>query len=122
MTVVGEGPRDHPALEGLDLPPLGWNRRIFVLSTPDLLFAAQMGLATIKDDDETVISLQRRHENDDPSLMAFNPDSGEHVATIPLPGNATGSPMTYSVDGKQYIVMAIGGADDPAELVALALP
>jgi hypothetical protein len=30
--------------------------------------------------------------------------------------------MTYMHDGKQYVVVAIGSTDHPAELVALALP
>jgi hypothetical protein len=30
--------------------------------------------------------------------------------------------MTYMVDGKQFIVLPIGGAGQPAELVALHLP
>ena len=30
--------------------------------------------------------------------------------------------MTYMHDGKQYVVVAVGGTDYPAELVALALP
>jgi quinoprotein glucose dehydrogenase len=39
-----------------------------------------------------------------------------------LPAMATGVPMTYMVDGRQIIVVAIGAAGVPAELVALALP
>ena len=35
---------------------------------------------------------------------------------------ATGAPMTYMHDGKQYVVVAVGGTDHAAELVALALP
>jgi quinoprotein glucose dehydrogenase len=35
---------------------------------------------------------------------------------------ATGVPMTYMVDGRQFIVLAVGAAGVPAELVALALP
>jgi hypothetical protein len=30
--------------------------------------------------------------------------------------------MTYMVDGKQFIVLPIGGAGQPAALVALRLP
>jgi hypothetical protein len=30
--------------------------------------------------------------------------------------------MTYMADGRQFVVMAIGAAGVPAELVALALP
>jgi len=34
---------------------------------------------------------------------------------------ASGKPMTYLLNGKQYVVLAVG-KDHPAELVALALP
>ena len=34
----------------------------------------------------------------------------------------TGTPMTYTMNGKQYIVVAIGGAGFPAELIAFKLP
>ncbi|MEM7249630.1 MAG: pyrroloquinoline quinone-dependent dehydrogenase [Acidobacteriota bacterium] len=122
MTAVGDGPRDHPELEGVDLPPLGWSRRAFVLSTPDLLLVGQMGEMNKRDAPPGVISDQFRHESDDPALLAFDPDTGEKLGEVPLPGNATGSPMTYSIGGKQHVVVAIGGAGHPAELVALTLP
>jgi quinoprotein glucose dehydrogenase len=39
-----------------------------------------------------------------------------------LPSNETGVPMTYLAKGKQYIVVAVGNRDFPAELVALTPP
>ena len=42
--------------------------------------------------------------------------------SIDLGVGQNGTPMTYLHDGKQYIVVAIGSTDYPAELVALALP
>ena len=39
-----------------------------------------------------------------------------------LPSGTTGGPMTYMHEGKQYIVVAVGGSESPAEYVALALP
>src|SRR5262249_23876373 len=44
MRPVGEGPRAHPALRHLHLPPLGWPRRSFALLTKSLLFVAQQGI------------------------------------------------------------------------------
>jgi quinoprotein glucose dehydrogenase len=34
----------------------------------------------------------------------------------------SGSPMTYTVDGKQYIVVAISGGSYSGEYVAFTLP
>ena len=39
-----------------------------------------------------------------------------------LPAMATGIPMTYMVNDRQFIVVAVGAAGFPAELIALALP
>jgi quinoprotein glucose dehydrogenase len=61
-------------------------------------------------------------ENHEPLLLALDPANGDLIAQIDLPGNATGSPMTYQIGGKQYIIVPIGGASLPAELVALSLP
>ena len=39
-----------------------------------------------------------------------------------LPAGTTGAPMTYMFEGKQYIIVPIGGADHDPEWVALSLP
>ena len=39
-----------------------------------------------------------------------------------LPAGTTGAPITYMLDGKQFIVVAIGGIEHPQEFVALSLP
>ena len=57
-----------------------------------------------------------------PMFRAYDKATGEIVAEIVLPGNTTGTPMTYLADGKQFIAVAIGTSDLPAELVALSLP
>jgi quinoprotein glucose dehydrogenase len=54
-------------------------------------------------------------------LYARDKATGEVLAEIALPGAAGGLPMTYLVDGKQYIVLSVAG-DRGAELVALTLP
>jgi quinoprotein glucose dehydrogenase len=47
--------------------------------------------------------------------------SGEAVASLDLPRGALGTPMTYMLDGKQYIALTVGG-DPVPELIAFALP
>ena len=44
------------------------------------------------------------------------------VAELTLPANPTGGPMSYMLDGKQYIVVAAATLETPAELIAMALP
>ena len=90
--------RNHPALEGVDVPKTGEARRAGSMVTPTLLFVAGGGA---------------------PWLRAYDKRTGDTVAEIELPAGATGTPMTYMVDGRQYIVVAVGGPGHPAELVAL---
>ncbi len=53
-------------------------------------------------------------------LVARNKQTGDVVGTVPLPGRAIGSPMTYTVGDKQYLALTIRGS--PPELIALSLP
>jgi quinoprotein glucose dehydrogenase len=56
-----------------------------------------------------------------PFFRAHDKATGEVLAEFELTGAVGGLPMTYAVDGKQYIVIPIAGQRG-AELVALALP
>jgi quinoprotein glucose dehydrogenase len=58
----------------------------------------------------------------EPTLEVFDKATGALLAQIALPANAQGALMTYMVRGRQYIVVPVGGANLPAELVALTLP
>jgi quinoprotein glucose dehydrogenase len=122
MRPVGEGPRGHPALRHLHLPPLGWPRRSFALLTKSLLFVAQQGILRPLGPSPRENAEELELQNQEAVLHALDPDTGALIADIALPGNASGAPMTYLVDGKQFIVLPIGGAGQPAELVALSLP
>ena len=53
-------------------------------------------------------------------LVAFGKTSGELLGTVDLPGGAIGTPMTYMLDGRQYIALTVGGG--APYLVALTLP
>jgi quinoprotein glucose dehydrogenase len=55
-------------------------------------------------------------------LRAYDKKTGDVIAEHKLPGGTTGVPMTYMLNGKQYICVAIGAEDLPAELIALSLP
>jgi quinoprotein glucose dehydrogenase len=55
-------------------------------------------------------------------LRAHDKATGQILAEIELPANQTGAPLTYMLDGVQYVTVAVGAQDFPAELVALRLP
>lgn len=122
MQPVGDGPRNHRAFKGLDLPPLGWPSRIQVVLTKTLLFAAQEGDYGWRGMAPRGNSYEWETKIVDPSLRALDPADGHLIAEIPLPGNANGAFITYMVNGKQYVAIPIGGSSQPAELIALALP
>jgi hypothetical protein len=56
-----------------------------------------------------------------PEMSVFDKRTGRLISTTELPANAGGSPVTYSLGSRQFIVVPIGGSSIPAELVALAL-
>ena len=55
-------------------------------------------------------------------LRAYDKATGKEIGGVFMPAQATGAPMTYMVNGRQYIVIAIGGGGFPAELIAFRLP
>ena len=103
----GDTPADiknHPALEGVDIPRTGKSTHASILLTKTLLFAGEG---------------PRRGE---PVFRAHDKMTGEILAEVELPATTNAPPMTYMAGGRQYIVVAVAGPDHPAELVALALP
>ncbi|MCH7959786.1 MAG: PQQ-binding-like beta-propeller repeat protein [Candidatus Hydrogenedentes bacterium] len=102
-TAIGDGPIDHPALKDLNLPPLGDHARGFPLLTKSLLFIASGGGGT--------------------NFRALDKATGNVIFEMDLPGAPSGTPMTYTHDGKQYIaVPVVLGRRGPAELLVLGLP
>ena len=55
--------------------------------------------------------------------MLFRSDkaTGAVIAELGIPGRMGSMPMTYMVDGKQYIAFTVGDDDQLAELLALTL-
>jgi quinoprotein glucose dehydrogenase len=59
--------------------------------------------------------------NGNPVMRALDKATGATLAEIELPGATGAKPMSYMLDGRQYIVVSVG-QPAAAELVALALP
>ena len=109
----GNGPRDHPAIAHLDLPPLGQPGRAAPLVTKTLVFIGEGG---------NVGAAFLPPHSGGKTFRALNKATGAIVWETELPGGVTAGPMTYMVDGKQYIVVTIGWDDMQSEYLALALP
>jgi quinoprotein glucose dehydrogenase len=55
-------------------------------------------------------------------LRAYDKATGQELGAVYMPAPQTGSPMTYMLGGKQYIVLAISGPGFGSELIAYKLP
>ena len=114
MIANGEAPdavKNHPALQGIDLKNTGKPERSPLLVTKTLLFGADgSGLFNAGPGGGGKI------------FRAIDKKTGAIIHEMALPASTTGVPMTYLVNDRQYIVVAIGARGVPAELVALALP
>ena len=109
----GETPdvvRNHPALKGLAIPRTGQNGSQGLVVTKTLVV---MG-------DRTVTAPPGRPRG--AMLRAYDKQTGAQVGEVLMPAGQTGSPMTYMLDGRQYIVVASGGPGSQSEYLAFALP
>jgi quinoprotein glucose dehydrogenase len=102
--------KTHPALKGLDIPKTGRADEGGIVITKTLMFAGQG------------CGLFRRGGGGGPMFYAYDKKTGEVVHELALPAGTCGNPMTYMVNGKQFIAVSVGSRTAPAELVALALP
>ena len=103
--------RNHPALQGLDIPRTGRPGRGGVLATSTLLISGEHGYATTPDGRGAM-------------LRAYDKATGDELGGVYMPAPQTGAPMTYMLDGRQYVVVAAGGEEGGfgSELLAYALP
>jgi quinoprotein glucose dehydrogenase len=103
--------RNHPALKGLTIPKTGRaGGRIGTLVTKTLVIAGEPGFATTATGARGAM------------LRAYDKATGREVGAVYMPAPQTGSPMTYMLNGTQYLVVATSGATSSGELIAFRLP
>ena len=110
----GETPdniRNNPALKGLNIPNTGQPGQ----NTGTLVTKALV----IQGDPEVTSSPAHPRGA---MLRAYDKATGKEVGAVWMPAPQSGSPMSYSVNGRQYIVVAISGGSYTGEYVAFALP
>ena len=122
MTPVGRGYEQLPQFKGREMPAMGIPNRTFVVATSNQLLAAQEGINLVVGASPERNAARYQANPYMPSLKAFDLDTGELLGEIPLPGNATGAPIAYEINGKPFIVIPLGGAGLPAQHIALTLP
>lgn len=109
----GETPdniKNHPALKGLDIPRTGRQGRIGTLVTKSLVIAGEGGFFTAPNGERGAM------------LRAYDKATGKDVGAVYMGAPQTGSPMTYMINGKQYLTVSIGGPNYPGELLVFKTP
>ena len=102
--------RNHPALHGLNIPKTGQQGSVGLMVTKTLVILGDPQVTTTPEHPRGAM------------LRAYDKQTGEQVGAVWMPAPQSGSPMTYSVDGKQYIVVAVSGGKYSGEYIAFSLP
>jgi quinoprotein glucose dehydrogenase len=109
----GETPdnvRNHPALKGMNIPRTGQGTSVGLVITKSLVILGDSQVTTLPDRPRGAM------------LRAYDKATGKEVGAVYIPAPQSGSPMTYMVDGKQYIVVAVSGGPYSGEYIAFGLP
>jgi quinoprotein glucose dehydrogenase len=102
--------RNHAALKGMNIPRTGRPGVVGSMTTKTLVVSGEAGFGPTPTGARGAM------------LRAYDKATGKEVGAVYLPAPQTGSPMTYSLNGRQYIVVAVSGAGYSGELVAFRLP
>ncbi len=102
--------RNHPRLQGVEVPRTGRVGRIGTLNTKTLVIAGEGGMFTTPSGARGAM------------LRAYDKMTGSEVGEVYMPAPQTGSPMTYVLDGVQYLVVAVSGSGESGQLLAYRLP
>jgi len=110
----GETPdfiRNSPALKGITVPRTGQaTYQIGTLVTKSLVIAGENQVTTTADHPRGAM------------LRAYDKATGAEVGAVFMPAPQSGSPMTYAVNGKQFIIVAVSGGTYSGEYIAYTLP
>ena len=102
--------RNHPALKGMNIPKTGQQGSVGLVVTKTLVILGDPQVTTTADHPRGAM------------LRAYDKNTGKQVGAVWMPAPQSGSPMTYAVDGKQYIVIAVSGGAQSGEYIAYSLP
>ena len=103
--------RNHPMLKGMNIPPTGQSGyNVGTLITKTMVIAGDGQVTTTPDHPRGAM------------MRAYDKMTGKQVGAVYMPAAETGSPMTYMVNGRQYIVIAVSGGAYSGEYLAYTLP
>ncbi len=102
--------RNHPLLKGMTIPKTGQNASVGLVITKTLVILGDPQVTTTPEHPRGAM------------LRAYDKVTGKEVGAVFMPAQQSGSPMTYMVNGRQYIVVAVSGGPYSGEYIAFSLP
>ncbi len=102
--------RNNPGLKGINIPKTGQIGNVGLVVTKTLVIMGDPQVTTTADHPRGAM------------LRAYDKKTGAEVGQVWMPAPQSGSPMTYSYDGKQYIIVAVSGGNYSGEYIAYSLP
>ena len=101
---------NHPLLKGLKIPRTGRVGMVGPTVTKTLVICGEAGFGPTPNGQRGAM------------LRAYDKATGEEKGAVYMPAGTAGAAMTYMLNGEQYIVVACGGGNVTAELLAFRLP
>ncbi len=105
-----ESVRDHPDLQGLEIPRTGREGFVAPVVTKTLLIVGEPSFGPTPSGRRGAM------------LRAYDKATGREVGAVYMPAPQSGSPITYMADGDQYIALAISGPGYPGAIISYRLP
>jgi quinoprotein glucose dehydrogenase len=105
--------RNHPLLKGMNIAKTGQGGSVGVLITKTLVIVG---------DPQPTTRGEGTSARRGGYLRAYDKKTGAQVGEVYMPTQISGSPMTYQIDGRQYIVVGVSGAGYTGEYISFALP
>jgi quinoprotein glucose dehydrogenase len=102
--------KNNPALKGVTIPRTGQAGIIGTLTTKSLVIAGESRVTTTSTGVRGAM------------LRAYDKGTGKEVGAVYIPAPQSGSPMTYLLNGKQYLIVAVSGGNYSGEFIAFKLP
>jgi quinoprotein glucose dehydrogenase len=101
--------RNHPLLKGMNIGKTGQSGSVGVLITKTFVAAGDPQITT-------------RDGQRGASLRAYDKRTGAQIGEVRVPAPIVGHPMTYMLNGRQYIVVGVSGGNYTGEYISFALP
>jgi quinoprotein glucose dehydrogenase len=102
--------RNSPLLKGMNIPKTGQPGSVGVVVTKSLVILGDPSITTTPEHPRGAM------------LRGYDQNTGKEIGAVWMPAPQSGSPMSYLVSGRQYVIVAVSGGNYSGEYIAFALP